>query len=57
MKPEKVLSRVAVLCREYGAEKVILCGSRAKGAARERKNKNIYKNEGCRIRICGIPHF
>ena len=38
MKADEVISRVADLCREHGAKKVILYGSRAKGTAGERSD-------------------
>ena len=41
MKPDEIISKVAALCREYGAKKVILYGSRAKGTARERSDIDI----------------
>ena len=41
MKVEEVISRVAELCRQYDAQKVILYGSRAKGTVL----KNAF--EGC----------
>lgn len=41
MKPDEIISEVAALCREYGAKKVILYGSRAKGTARERSDIDI----------------
>ena len=41
MNVDEVISRVAVFCREYGAKKVILYGSRAKGTARERSDIDI----------------
>lgn len=41
MKPDEIISEVAALCREYGAKKVILYGSRAKGTDRERSDIDI----------------
>ena len=41
MKVEEVISRVAELCRQYDAKKVILYGSRAKGTALERSDIDI----------------
>ena len=41
MKVEEVISRVAELCRQYDAQKVILYGSRAKGTALERSDIDI----------------
>ena len=41
MKPDEIISEVAALCREYGAKKVILYGSRAKGTSRERSDIDI----------------
>lgn len=41
MKVEEVISRVAELCRQYDAQKVILYGSRAKGTALERSDIDV----------------
>ena len=41
MKVEEVISRVAELCRQHDAQKVILYGSRAKGTALERSDIDI----------------
>ena len=41
MKVEEVISRVAELCRQYDAQKVILYGSRAKGTALELSDIDI----------------
>ena len=41
MNVDEVISRVAVFYREYGAKKVVLYGSRAKGTARERSDIDI----------------
>ena len=41
MKVEEVISRVAELCRQYDAQKVILYGSRAKGTALEPSDIDI----------------
>ena len=41
-----VISRVADLCREHGAKKVILYGSRAKGTAGERSDIDIAVSGG-----------
>ena len=41
MKVEEVISRVAELCRQQDAQKVILYGSRAKGTALERSDIDI----------------
>ena len=41
MKVEEVISRVAGLCRQYDAQKVILYGSSAKGTALERSDIDI----------------
>ena len=41
MKVEEVISRVAELCRQHDAQKVILYGSRAKETARERSDIDI----------------
>ena len=41
MRVEDVIEAVAKLCREFGAKKVILFGSRAKGTALERSDIDI----------------
>ena len=41
MKVEDVMEAAAKLCREFGAKKVILFGSRAKGTALERSDIDI----------------
>ena len=41
LKVEDVIESAAKLCREFGAKKVILFGSRAKGTALERSNIDI----------------
>ena len=41
MKVEEFIRRVAELCRQYDAKKVILYGSRAKGTALERSDIDI----------------
>ena len=41
MKVEDVIEAAAKLCREFGAKKVILFGSRAKGTALERSDIDI----------------
>ena len=41
MKVEEVISRVAELCRQHDAQKVILYGSRAKGTELERSDIDI----------------
>ena len=41
MKVEDVIESAAKLCREFGAKKVILFGSRAKGIALERSDIDI----------------
>ena len=46
MKADEVISRVADLCREHGAKKVILYGSRAKGTAGERSDIDIAMSGG-----------
>ena len=46
MKADEVISRVADLCREHGAKKVILYGSRAKGTAGERSDIDIAVSGG-----------
>ena len=45
-KADEVISRVADLCREHGAKKVILYGSRAKGTAGERSDIDIAVSGG-----------
>ena len=49
MKVEEVISRVAELCRQYDAKKVILYGSRAKGTALERSDIDIA--------VSGVKNF
>ena len=41
MRVEDVIEAAAKLCREFGAKKVILFGSRAKGTALERSDIDI----------------
>jgi hypothetical protein len=41
LKVEDVIEAAAKLCREFGAKKVILFGSRAKGTALERSDIDI----------------
>ena len=41
MKVEEVIETVAKLCRDFGANKVLLFGSRAKGTALERSDIDI----------------
>lgn len=41
MRVEDVIEAAVKLCREFGAKKVILFGSRAKGAALERSDIDI----------------
>lgn len=41
MKVEEVIETVAKLCRDFGAKKVLLFGSRAKGTALERSDIDI----------------
>ena len=41
LKVEEVIEKTAKLCREFGAKKVILFGSRAKGTALERSDIDI----------------
>lgn len=41
MKADEVINQVAELCRKYKAKEVILYGSRAKEAARERSDIDI----------------
>ena len=49
MKVEEVISRVAELCRQHDAQKVILYGSRAKGTALERSDSvDLLNLDTCR---------
>ena len=41
MQVEEVITETAKLCRSFGAKKVILYGSRAKGTAQERSDIDI----------------
>ena len=41
MKVEEVIEKTAKLCRDFGANKVLLFGSRAKGTALERSDIDI----------------
>ena len=41
MKVEEVIEKTAKLCRDFGAKKVLLFGSRAKGTALERSDIDI----------------
>ena len=41
MKVEQVIEKTAKLCRDFGAKKVLLFGSRAKGIALERSDIDI----------------
>lgn len=41
MKVEEVIEKTAKFCRDFGAKKVILFGSRAKGTALERSDIDI----------------
>ena len=41
MKVEEVIEKTAKLCRDFGAKKVLLFGSRAKGIALERSDIDI----------------
>ena len=41
MRAEEVIQKVSGICKDYGAKKVILYGSRAKGTARERSDIDI----------------
>ena len=52
MKADEVISRVADLCREHGAKKVILYGSRAKGTAGERSDIDIAVSGGLILMSC-----
>ena len=49
MESNEVISRVALLCKEYGAQKVIIYGSRAKGTATERSVIDIA--------VTGVDNF
>ena len=41
MRAEEVIQKVSEICKDFGAKKVILYGSRAKGTARERSDIDI----------------
>lgn len=41
MQINEVISEIIYICKEYGAEKIILFGSRAKGTATERSDIDI----------------
>ena len=41
LKVEEVIEKIAKLCRDFGANKVLLFGSRAKGIALERSDIDI----------------
>ena len=41
MKVEEVIEKTSKLCRDFGAKKVLLFGSRAKGTALERSDIDI----------------
>ena len=41
MRAEEVIKKVSGICKDFGAKKVILYGSRAKGTARERSDIDI----------------
>ena len=41
MRAEEVIQKVSGICKDYGAKKVILYGSRAKGTAQERSDIDI----------------
>lgn len=41
MQMEDIMTRIICLCREYGAHRVILFGSRAKGTATDRSDIDI----------------
>lgn len=49
MESDEVISRVVFLCKEYGAQKVIIYGSRAKGTATERSDIDIA--------VTGVDNF
>ena len=49
MRAEEVIQKVSGICKDYGAKKVILYGSRAKGAARERSDIDIA--------VSGVKNF
>ena len=49
MKADDVIRNVTKLCRNFGAKKIILYGSRAKGTARERSDIDIA--------VSGVKNF
>lgn len=49
MRAEEVIQKVSGICKDYGAKKVILYGSRAKGTARERSDIDIA--------VSGVKNF
>ena len=49
MRAEEVIKKVSRICKDFGAKKVILYGSRAKGTARERSDIDIA--------VSGVKNF
>lgn len=49
MKAEEVITETAKLCKSFGANEVILYGSRAKGTSRERSDIDIA--------VSGVDNF
>lgn len=49
MRAEEVIKKVSGICKDFGAKKVILYGSRAKGTARERSDIDIA--------VSGVKNF
>lgn len=49
MKAEEVITEAAKLCKSFGANEVILYGSRAKGTSRERSDIDIA--------VSGVDNF
>ena len=49
MRAEEVIQKVSEICKDFGAKKVILYGSRAKGTARERSDIDIA--------VSGVKNF
>ena len=49
MKAEEVITEVVKLCKSFGANEVILYGSRAKGTSRERSDIDIA--------VSGVDNF
>ena len=45
MRVEDVIEEITQRCRKYGAQEIILFGSRAKGTATERSDLDTCKNQ------------